>query len=53
MIVTLRNTETECDEIYTNIERISEQPSKIILYKNDGFEKTFDKDIYSVIRKDG
>ena len=53
MIITLRNHENECDEIYTNISRITETATEIKLYKEGGFVKEFDKDIYSLQRKDG
>ncbi len=53
MIITLRNHETECDEIYTNISRITETPTEFKLYKDGGFVKEFDKEIYSLQRKDG
>jgi hypothetical protein len=53
MIITLRNHEAECDEIYTNIVRIEEKPSEFILHKQGGFVKSFDKDIYDLQRKDG
>ena len=52
MIITLRNHETECDEIYTNVSRITETPTELKLYKGD-FVKEFDKDVYSLQRKDG
>ena len=52
MIITVRNHELECDEIYTKIVQIADYPSKFKLYKEGGFAKTFDKDIYSLIREE-
>jgi hypothetical protein len=53
MIITLRNHEAECDEIFTSIERITETPTELIMYKSGGFVRKFDKNIYSLQRKDG
>jgi hypothetical protein len=52
MTVTVRNHEAECDTVYRNIDRIEDKPSVFKLYMG-GFEKEFDKDIYSIQRKDG
>ena len=53
MTITLKNHDTENYEIYTNIDRMTDTPTELILYKSSGFAKKFDKDIYSLQRKDG
>ena len=50
MTIIVRNTEIECDELYTGVDRVEELPSKFNLYKGT-FVKTLDKDTYSFLRK--
>ena len=53
MIITVKNHEAERYEIYTNISRITETTTEFKLYKEGGFVREFDKDIYSLQRKEG